>query len=229
MKTTQTQSNPSLHYPERESRERERSIHTHSDMASLAFCSSLITTTTTTTASSHNQTPTLRFSQTKHLTFLSLTASLSSHMFSSSTSSPRPPTLSFVPKVSEIEPTVVESEEAQASQVVESTSEEEEPKREEVFAVVMIGGRQYIVFPGQYIYTQRFKDANVNDKVILNKVLLVGTKNSTYLGQPLVPNATVHAVIEEQGLNKKSLSLSTKRRKAIEETLVTDSQIHGYG
>ncbi|KAL7208883.1 hypothetical protein ACSBR1_030589 [Camellia fascicularis] len=183
-------------------------------MASLSFCSSLITTTatTTTTASSHNQTPTPRFSQTKHLTFLSLTPSLSSHMFSTSTSSPRPPTLSFVPKVSEIEPTVVESEEAQASQVVESTSEEE-PKREEVFAVVMIGGRQYIVFPGRYIYTQRFKDANVNDKVILNKVLLVGTKNSTYLGQPLVPNATVHAVIEEQGLNKKVTVFKYKKKK----------------
>ncbi|CAL5337298.1 unnamed protein product [Camellia sinensis] len=27
-----------------------------------------------------------------------------------------------------------------------------------------IGGWQYIVFPGRYIYTQRFKDANVNDK-----------------------------------------------------------------
>ncbi|CAL5387676.1 unnamed protein product [Camellia sinensis] len=56
--------------------------------------------------------------------------------------------------------------------------------------------------------------------VILNKVLLVGTKTSTYIGQPVVPNAAVHAVVEEQGLNKKVTMLSTRRRRAIEETLV---------
>lgn len=28
-----------------------------------------------------------------------------------------------------------------------------------------IGSRQYIVFPGRFIYTQRLKGANVNDKV----------------------------------------------------------------
>lgn len=35
-------------------------------------------------------------------------------------------------------------------------------------------------------------------QVILNKVLLVGTKTSTYIGKPIVPNAAVHAVVEEQ-------------------------------
>ncbi|KAK8936307.1 hypothetical protein KSP39_PZI013616 [Platanthera zijinensis] len=37
-------------------------------------------------------------------------------------------------------------------------------KGEDVFAVVMIGSRQYIVIPGRFIYTQRLKGANVNDK-----------------------------------------------------------------
>ncbi|MFZ8398863.1 bL21 family ribosomal protein, partial [Staphylococcus aureus] len=46
-----------------------------------------------------------------------------------------------------------------------------------------------MVFPGRFLYTQRLKGANVNDKVILNKVLLVGTKTSTYIGKPIVPNA----------------------------------------
>ena len=31
--------------------------------------------------------------------------------------------------------------------------------------LVQIGSRQYIVFPGRWIYTQRLKGANVNDKV----------------------------------------------------------------
>ena len=32
----------------------------------------------------------------------------------------------------------------------------------------------------------------------MNKVLLVGTKDSTYIGKPVVTNAAVHAVVEEQ-------------------------------
>lgn len=35
-------------------------------------------------------------------------------------------------------------------------------------------------------------------QVVLNKVLLVGTKTTTYIGKPLVTNAAIHAVVEEQ-------------------------------
>ncbi|PIN23345.1 Mitochondrial/chloroplast ribosomal L21 protein [Handroanthus impetiginosus] len=58
-----------------------------------------------------------------------------------------------------------------------------EPKRKEAFAVV--GSRQFIVFPGRYIYIQRLKGADVNNKITLNKVLLVGTKTSAYIGKPI--------------------------------------------
>lgn len=37
-----------------------------------------------------------------------------------------------------------------------------------------------------------------SEQIILNKVLLVGTKTSTYIGKPVVQNAAVHAVVEEQ-------------------------------
>ncbi|TQD69877.1 hypothetical protein C1H46_044589 [Malus baccata] len=77
----------------------------------------------------------------------------------------------------------------------------------------MIGGRQYIVIPGRFIYTQRLKGANVNDKIVLNKVLLVGTKTSTYIGKPVVTNAAVHAVVEEQGLNDKVVVFKYKKKK----------------
>ncbi|XP_047941593.1 50S ribosomal protein L21, chloroplastic [Salvia hispanica] len=96
---------------------------------------------------------------------------------------------------------------------IEPAVETAEPKREEVFAVVMVGGRQYIVFPGRYIYTQRLKGASVNDKVTLNKVLLVGTKTSAYIGKPIVPNATVEAVVEEQTLDKKVIVFKYKKKK----------------
>ncbi|KAM2973542.1 hypothetical protein FF2_020082 [Malus domestica] len=99
-----------------------------------------------------------------------------------------------------------------ALQVVETPSSEA-PKREQLFGVVMIGGRQYIVIPGRFIYTQRLKGANVNDKIVLNKVLLVGTKTSTYIGKPVVTNAAVHAVVEEQGLNDKVVVFKYKKKK----------------
>nr|KJB60107.1 hypothetical protein B456_009G290100 [Gossypium raimondii] len=137
------------------------------------------------------------------------------------------PTFFTIPKSSEsdaavvdVEPDNVEPEpepeaapepEPEPASVVEASKEE--PKREEIFAVVMIGGRQYIVFPGRYLYTQRLKGANVNDKIVLNKVLLVGTKTTTYIGKPVVTNAAVHAVVEEQGLNPKVVVFKYKKKK----------------
>ncbi|XP_050214693.1 50S ribosomal protein L21, chloroplastic [Mercurialis annua] len=126
---------------------------------------------------------------------------------------------SFVPvlKSSELEAPVLDADtDATESQPEPATFldvSQEEPKREEVFAVVMIGGRQYIVIPGRFLYVQRLKGANVNDKVALNKVLLVGTKMSTYIGKPIVTNAVVHAVVEEQGLDPKVVVFKYKKKK----------------
>ncbi|XP_057504723.1 50S ribosomal protein L21, chloroplastic-like [Actinidia eriantha] len=166
-------------------RERESS-----NTASLFFCSSL------TTRPSHAQIPTLCVFKPNH-SFLSLFSSLSPHNLTSS--SRRTPTCSFAPKAAETESPLVEAEiqtEAEPLKLVDSALEG--AKLEEVFAVVMIGSRQYIVIPGRFIYSQKFKGAKVNDKVILNKVLLVGTKTSTYIGYPIVQNAVIHAVVEEQ-------------------------------
>ncbi|CAN6543362.1 unnamed protein product [Malus baccata var. baccata] len=121
-----------------------------------------------------------------HFSFPSLSSS-SSHKLSSC--SLRRPTFPLLIKSSESDSAVVveadfqapepevgpDDAEPAALQVVETPSSDA-PKREQLFGVVMIGGRQYIVIPGRFIYTQRLKGANVNDKIVLNKVLLVGTK-----------------------------------------------------
>ncbi|CBI40346.3 hypothetical protein VitviT2T_023929 [Vitis vinifera] len=173
--------------------------------ATLAFFSSSLTPTATLSLKHKSSAPkkTLSFSNFGFLSPHSLTLS-----------SRRPP--SPLPKSSEFEPSVIEVESSEpnseALQVVEEPPPEL-PKREEIFAVVMIGSRQYIVFPGRYIYTQRLKGADVNDKIILNRVLLVGTKTSTYIGKPVVPNAAVHAVVEEQGLNPKVMVFKYKKKK----------------
>ncbi|CAN6231131.1 unnamed protein product [Urochloa humidicola] len=117
----------------------------------------------------------------------------------------------------------------------EAEAEEEEPavpqpveaqlaaagagKDADIFAVVMIGSRQYIVMPGRYIYTQRLKGANVNDQIILNKVLLVSTRDKAYIGMPVVTNAAVHAVVEEQGRDDKVIVFKYKKKKKYQRKL----------
>lgn len=154
-----------------------------------------------------------------NLGFLSLSSttklSLSSALPSKRVAFPLPPKAA----AAEVEaPPLLEAdaskpEDDAAAPVVEASPEEPAPKREEIFAVVMVGSRQYIVFPGRFIYTQRLKGASVNDKIVLKKVLLVGTKNSTYIGKPVVTNAAVHAVVEEQLLDKKVIVFKYKKKK----------------
>ncbi|CAN0893471.1 50S ribosomal protein L21, chloroplastic [Linum grandiflorum] len=75
------------------------------------------------------------------------------------------------PSVTEPDTPAAESEViAEPTQIVEVAKEE--AKREEIFAVVMVGGRQYIVIPGRFLYVQRLKGANVNDKGLNKKVIV---------------------------------------------------------
>lgn len=166
-----------------------------------------------------NRTPTLALlSKPRHFS-LPATHSSPPTTFHLSALPPRPPTTPRasrkweLPAVSEsLGPEAVSVPEPVEAQIAASEASEA-PKGEEVFAVVMIGSRQYIVFPGRFIYTQRLKGANVNDKIILNKVLLVGTRTMAYIGQPVVTNAAVHAVVEEQGLNRKVIVYKYKKKK----------------
>ncbi|KAK1301834.1 hypothetical protein QJS10_CPB12g00894 [Acorus calamus] len=73
---------------------------------------------------------------------------------------------------------------------------------EPVFAVVQIGSHQFKVSNGDAIYTERLKFCEVNDKLILNKVLMLGSRTQTIIGRPILPDAAVHAVVEEHELTK---------------------------
>ncbi|KAB5534009.1 hypothetical protein DKX38_017095 [Salix brachista] len=42
--------------------------------------------------------------------------------------------------------------------------------------------------------------------LILNKVLMLGSSTQTIIGRPIVPDATVHAVVEEHALDVKELT-----------------------
>ncbi|KAJ6696824.1 hypothetical protein OIU85_003201 [Salix viminalis] len=188
-----------------------------SSTALVALCSSLTTQCKISKSQSPPFSKTLSLTKPNFGSFSYTTKKLSSPLVFSK----RPPFFAR-PKVSESEATVIEAEtevsvseansEPSATQIVEVTKEEP-PKREEIFAVVMVGSRQYIVIPGRWLYVQRLKGANVDDKIVLNKVLLVGTRTSAYIGKPVVTNASVHAVVEEQGLDAKKIVFKYKRKK----------------
>ncbi|PHT90534.1 50S ribosomal protein L21, mitochondrial [Capsicum annuum] len=89
---------------------------------------------------------------------------------------------------------------------------------EPVFAVIQIGSHQFKVSNGDSIFVEKLKFCEVNDKLILNKVLLLGSKTQTIIGRPILPDASVHAVVEEHALDAKVLIFKKKRRKNYRRT-----------
>ncbi|GER36463.1 50S ribosomal protein L21 [Striga asiatica] len=89
---------------------------------------------------------------------------------------------------------------------------------EPVFAVVQIGSHQFKVSNGDSIYVERLKHCDVNDKLVLNKVLMLGSQTQTIIGRPILPDAAVHAVVEEHALDAKVIVFKKKRRKNYRRT-----------
>ncbi|KAM1213569.1 hypothetical protein PS2_004962 [Malus domestica] len=89
---------------------------------------------------------------------------------------------------------------------------------EPVFAVVQVGSHQFKVSNGDCIFTEKLKFCEVNDKLVLNKVLMLGTSSQTIIGRPILPDAAVHAVVEEHALDAKVIIFKKKRRKNYRRT-----------
>ncbi|KAJ1264027.1 hypothetical protein BS78_09G231500 [Paspalum vaginatum] len=89
---------------------------------------------------------------------------------------------------------------------------------EPVFAVVQIGSHQFKVSNGDSIFTERLKFCDVNDKLVLNRVLMLGSQTQTVIGRPTLPEAVVHAVVEEHALDAKVIIFKKKRRKNYRRT-----------
>ena len=68
--------------------------------------------------------------------------------------------------------------------------------RQPVFAVVELGPTQYKVTPDDLVYTEKLRGVDVNEKISLNRVLLLGDKSQTVIGRPYVPEASVLACVE---------------------------------
>jgi len=81
-----------------------------------------------------------------------------------------------------------------------------------LFAVVQIGGHQYKVVVGDSLTVNPI-NAVVGSQIRLHKVLLVGGKQFTAIGRPLVSNAVIEATVEEHVDSKRLTVFKKKRRK----------------
>ena len=89
----------------------------------------------------------------------------------------------------------------------------EKPAPTDVFAIVKLSGSQYKVTIGDVLTVNKVPDAIVGGTLELKDVLLVATPNSTIVGAPLVPNATVTLAVEEQKKDGKVIVFKKKRRQ----------------
>ena len=71
-----------------------------------------------------------------------------------------------------------------------------------MFAVVNVGPTQFKVSPDDLIYAEKLRNVDVNDKVALNHVRLLGSRHESIVGRPFVPQASVTAIVEVSRLDK---------------------------
>jgi large subunit ribosomal protein L21 len=86
-----------------------------------------------------------------------------------------------------------------------------------VYAVIMTGGKQYCVSEGDLVQVEEL-GAETGAKVEFKEVLLIQGEDKTYIGQPLVPGATVQGSVETVGKGDKILVFKIKKKKQYRRT-----------
>ena len=81
------------------------------------------------------------------------------------------------------------------------------------FAVICLNGRQYKVVVDDVLCVAQMKDLKVGELVEAERVLLVGTKEYTLMGRPVVEGARVVLAVESQAKARKVIVFKKKRRK----------------
>ena len=88
----------------------------------------------------------------------------------------------------------------------------------DLFAVIAHSGTQYKVTPDDTIVVDKMSGVDIGDQIVLDEVLLVGSKKTTLVGRPLVTGSKVLASVEEIAKDKKLITFKTRRRKASKST-----------
>jgi large subunit ribosomal protein L21 len=82
----------------------------------------------------------------------------------------------------------------------------------EAFAVIVAGGRQHRVTPGEVLRVDRL-GSEAGAEVTFDKVLLWGSGSEVKVGSPTLPGAVVRARVLDERRDKKVLVFRYKKRK----------------
>jgi len=86
-----------------------------------------------------------------------------------------------------------------------------------MYAVIMTGGKQYRVSPGESIDVEKLPHA-VGEQVELDQVLLVADAGKAHIGQPLVAGASVKATVTRQDKGRKVIVFKYRRNNRYRRT-----------
>lgn len=110
-------------------------------------------------------------------------------------------------------PLVRPSEDLSPLKHVNSQLQKDEAGR--LFAVVHLAGKQFKITAGDIILVEGFWQPDIGDKIRLDKVLVVGSKDFSLIGRPIVQKelVDVQATVIEKSLTHTKTHFKKKRRK----------------
>ena len=91
-----------------------------------------------------------------------------------------------------------------------------------MYAVIETGGKQYQVKAGDEVFIEKL-NAETDEKVTFDKVMMVGDEGKTTVGAPYVEGATVSAKVLKNGKSKK-ITVFTYKPKKGEKTKIGHRQ-----
>jgi len=93
-----------------------------------------------------------------------------------------------------------------------------------MYAIIEAGGKQHRVTLGEKLKIDLLKDKKMGDKLVFDKVLMVGG-DEVKLGHPFVANAKVKATVSSMGVDgegvkaKKVIVFKKKRRQGYQKCI----------
>ena len=86
-----------------------------------------------------------------------------------------------------------------------------------MYAVIMTGGKQYKVAPGEVVRVETL-DAKKGDTVEIKDVYMIADGDNISVGKPNLASAMVTAEVVEEGRGEKLLIFKHRRRKGFRKT-----------
>lgn len=81
-----------------------------------------------------------------------------------------------------------------------------------LYAVIVTGGKQYKVFPGEYLKVEKI-ESPIGASITLDKVLMIMDGETINIGTPYIKEASVVAEVRNQARLKKVHITKFRRRK----------------